>query len=129
MKNEKKGRGAPTKYKEEYCHSLLVSARREETIESFCADIGIHKDTFYEWCKVHSDFSDAHKEAMTIRQALFLARTHNCAFKPDKNPCNNGMAYLYAHAIGVRIKPDEKEDTGNSELAEALREAISSKQG
>jgi len=128
MKN-KKNVGRPTKYKQEYVKLLLQSARREETTEGFCADIGIHKDTFYEWCKIHKEFSDAYKEAMTIRQALFLRRTHNCAFKPDKNPCNNGMAYLYAHAIGVKIKPDEKEDKGNSELAEALRDVISNKPG
>lgn len=129
MKKEKRGRGAPTKYKSEYCKLLLQSARREETVEGFCADIGIAKNTFYEWCKAHTEFADAHKESLTIRQALFLVRTHSCAFKPDKNPCNNGMAYLYANAIGVRIKPEEEKGKGNSELVEALRDVINSKPG
>lgn len=121
--------GRPTIYKKEYKKKLLISARREDTIEGFCADIGIHKDTFYQWVKKHPDFADAHKESLVIRQSLFLKRAHNCAFKPDKNPCNNGMAYLFAHAIGVRIKPDEKQDNEESEKENALREVISSKPG
>ena len=121
--------GRPTRYKKEYINALLQSARRNETIERFCADIGIHTDTYQEWKKKHKAFSVAHKEGLTIRRASFLDKAYNCAFKPDKNPCNNGMAYLYAYALGIRIKPDEKEDKTNDGKEEALREVISNKPG
>ena len=31
------------------------------SFESFAATIKVHRDTLYEWCKTHSQFSDAKK--------------------------------------------------------------------
>jgi len=112
--------GRPTKYKPEYCQRLLQSARRNESIARFCADIDIHTDTYYGWIKANPEFSGAHKKAMTIRQANFFDKTFDCAFKPEKNPANNGLVYLLAYNLGIDVKPREKEDNSGEQIADAI---------
>ena len=56
-------RGQPTKYKEEYCEKLIQHMKHGYSFESFAATIDVHRDTLYEWCKVHESFSDAKKIA------------------------------------------------------------------
>ena len=53
--------GRPSDYKTEYCQMLVDHMRNLHSFESFAADIGVNRDTLYEWCKVHPDFSDAKK--------------------------------------------------------------------
>lgn len=57
----KRKAGQPTKYKPEYCEMLIAHMRNLHSFESFGADIGVHKETLYEWCKVHKQFSEARK--------------------------------------------------------------------
>jgi len=114
-----------SKFKIEYCETLKIGARRNDTIERFCADNGISVDTYYKWVKRHEEFAEAHKEALTIRKANFLGKAYDCAFKPDKNPCNNGMAYLFAYNIGLKVKPEKEDESSESEVADAIREIAS----
>lgn len=53
--------GRPTKYKKEYCEMLVEHMGKGYSFESFSATIGTHRDTLYEWAKVHKNFSDAKK--------------------------------------------------------------------
>lgn len=62
----KRGKGRPTDYKPEYCAMLIEHMRNLHSFESFGADIGVHRDTLYEWCKKHKDFSDARKRGRTV---------------------------------------------------------------
>jgi len=115
--------GQPTKYKPEYCKKVKEVLGAGGFNVTFCAEVGIHEDTFYEWIKVHEEFSEAVKEAAVLKKDWFLRKAQLCAFVPEDNPCNNGMAYLIAHNIGVRIKPEEKDTSdGVTELADALRD-------
>lgn len=53
--------GRPSKYKKEYCDMLKAHMAQGLSYESFAAMLETHRDTLYEWEKVHSDFSDAKK--------------------------------------------------------------------
>ena len=91
--------GRPSKYKPEYCEMMEqyfdIEPYREvtlnrfkkngdceefiakvpnalPTVEGFCKLIKIHKDTFYEWCKVHDEFSDSHKKAMVYQSEILI---------------------------------------------------------
>ena len=61
-KQEAPKRGAPTKYKPEYCDMLVQHMGKPASFESFAGVIGVDRDTLYEWRKVHKAFSDAHKK-------------------------------------------------------------------
>lgn len=58
--------GQPTKYRHEYCEQLIKHMSEGLSFESFAGTIGTHRDTLYEWCKVHEKFSDAKKQGRDI---------------------------------------------------------------
>ena len=56
--------GRPSKYQPQYGDQLIEHMRQGFSFESFGAIIGSHRDTLYEWAKVHEPFSDAKKRAV-----------------------------------------------------------------
>lgn len=66
----KKGgkRGKPSLYKPEYCQMLIEHMKQGYSYETFAVDIGVHRDTLYEWEKVHPEYSDTKKRAVLASQ-------------------------------------------------------------
>jgi transposase len=58
----KRGPGQPTKYKPEYCERLLEHMSAGLSYESFAGEIGVSKQTIYDWEDAQKEF----KEAKTI---------------------------------------------------------------
>ena len=54
-------RGQPSKYKKKYCKQVVEHLSSGFSFESFGAVIDVHRDSLYEWRKVHPEFSDAIK--------------------------------------------------------------------
>jgi len=48
----------PTKYKKEYCKLLEKHLTDGLSFESFGGVVFVNRDTLYEWCKRHKEFSD-----------------------------------------------------------------------
>jgi len=94
MEEKKRPVGRPSTYREEYCEKLLeyfksvpltvmkevekvangevITVMEERPnpppfFESFCIELGISKDTFYEWVKKHPEFADAYKVCKQIQ--------------------------------------------------------------
>lgn len=63
--------GRPTTYKNEYCQQLVDHMAEGFSFETFAATIDCNRDTLYEWCKVHKEFSDAKKDGMDKSQIYF----------------------------------------------------------
>ena len=110
MKN--KG-GRPTKYKPEYCQSLVKffdiepyvvaditvtkpdGTKTEKTVfnasdlpffSDWCAEIGIDQTTMSEWVKVHPEFSLAYKRAKELQEKILVT---------------NGIKDLYAQPFAI----------------------------
>lgn len=92
--------GRPTKYKEEYCESIIKyfdippqqtvykktyyadgTLKSEDpivlpvqfpTLQGFAHDIGVNVDTMIEWCKVHEKFSEAYTHAKALQERTWL---------------------------------------------------------
>jgi len=62
-KDTKNKGGRPTKYKQEYCQLLLDHMEQGLSYETFCAVIGVSKQTLYDWEKANPEFLDAKREA------------------------------------------------------------------
>lgn len=65
--------GRPTKYdKKFHCEDIIKRMRNGECVSEVCAEWGIHKDTMYEWVKVHKEFSDSFKIAKECLEAWYV---------------------------------------------------------
>lgn len=53
--------GQPTKYRPEYCDQLIQHMADGLSFEAFAADVDVHFDTLYNWCKLFPEFSEAKK--------------------------------------------------------------------
>lgn len=52
-------RGRPTKYKPEYCESVVEHMRDGKSLSSFAGKVGVARDTISEWCSEYPEFSAA----------------------------------------------------------------------
>lgn len=50
--------GAPTKYHDKIPALYLEAMEAGKSIVQFAASLDVHRDTIYEWRKVHKEFSD-----------------------------------------------------------------------
>jgi hypothetical protein len=62
-------KGRPTKYSPKLCELLPAMFANGESVVEVCAELGIHKDTFFEWVKIHPDFSDSYKKGLELSAA------------------------------------------------------------
>lgn len=90
--------GRPTIYRPEVCDRLLdyfnsipatyktkdgtIKANMMPTVEGFCRQEQIAKDTYYNWVKRHSAFSDAHEKAQAIQEAIWLENSMLGRYNP-----------------------------------------------
>ena len=51
--------GRPTKYKPAYCNEVISLMAEGLSLTAAAAELGIHRDTAYEWERTIPDFSDA----------------------------------------------------------------------
>lgn len=64
-------KGRPSKY-EDSMHETVVSCMQKGFIvDEVCAELGIHRDTFFEWIKTHPDFSDSYKKGKASFSAFW----------------------------------------------------------
>lgn len=65
-------RGQPTKYRSEYCERLIEFMGRPMPYECFAGEVGVDRDTLYQWEKDQKEFSDAKKRGRAAQfKALF----------------------------------------------------------
>ena len=61
-------RGRPTKYTKDIAETLADQFKDGQSVIEVCGQIGITKDTFYEWVKKYPDFSDSYKKGLELSQ-------------------------------------------------------------
>ncbi len=59
--------GRPSDYDAKYCGEVLDYMAKGFSLTAFAGSIRVSRDTIYEWAKVHPEFSDAVKAAMSSR--------------------------------------------------------------
>jgi len=61
--------GRPTKYTKHIAKILPYMFINGESVAEVCVQLGICKDTFYNWRKEHKEFSDSYKRGLTYSEA------------------------------------------------------------
>ncbi|GHT86931.1 hypothetical protein FACS1894137_13230 [Spirochaetia bacterium] len=59
----------PTKYSRKLCKKLPDMFLEGQSVVEVCADLGIWKDTFYQWVNKYPEFSDAYKKGLLLSEA------------------------------------------------------------
>lgn len=54
--------GRPTKYNPQFCDKVVCLMAKGLSKDAVAGKLGISRDTLYEWCQVHEEFSDSIKE-------------------------------------------------------------------
>ena len=98
--------GRPTKYTDAMGDLLIKTFTDGHFVGSFCADAGIHKDTFWEWIKKHPDFSDAYKRAKACGDKHYTKMLRLIAGGQLKG---NVTAAIYLTKCGLKWRDDEVE--------------------
>lgn len=93
-KKPKKG-GAPTTYKPEHCQALIDFMSKGYSFEAFAGSIDTHKDTLYQWCKVHPEFSDAKRLAFAKCQIFWEEIGLRGMWTEDGGPKLNTGNYIF----------------------------------
>jgi hypothetical protein len=56
-------------YNESMCAIALDVLSRGKSIARLATNIGVCRDTIYEWCKIHPEFNEAYKNGLNAAQA------------------------------------------------------------
>lgn len=90
--------GRPTKYTEEMPAKLMKAMYEGLSVQRFCRQERICKDTFYEWVKVHPLFSDAFKMGQGDCEAFW--EEYGASNMENKNLNTNLYKYYMANRFG-----------------------------
>jgi transposase-like protein len=94
-----------SKYKPEYCEKILELAEDGKSIIQICVELGIHKDTYHQWVKDHSDFAKAAIEAKHISQRWWEQIGQECASGARKGD-SKIWSMMMKNKFGYRDNPD-----------------------
>lgn len=81
-------RGAPTKYKPEYCQGIIDFFTKQLTasepelpfFSAYAREIQVNIDTLHEWKKVHANFSEAYKKCKQAQKEVLIKNGLNGGF-------------------------------------------------
>lgn len=103
------GRGRPSLFDPAYCERVITLAKEGMGPTEIASELSVHRDSLYEWAKVHPDFSDAFSRAKLECQAWWERQGRLGLTLPGFN------ASLWSKNMGCRFK-DEWADTSKHEL-------------
>ena len=84
-------------YKKEHDQLLLNILSQGKTIVSFCAEVMISKQSFYDWTEKHETFKSAYEIGMMKAEAYWMQLGEDNADNPDFNHA------LYTFQLGSRF--------------------------
>jgi len=99
----------PTDYDHSYCDQVVEWGGQGKSATWMAAQIGVHRDTLYEWAKVHEEFSDAFMRARHLAQAWWEDQGQSALYAPGFN------SSVWAKNMGARFR-DEWGDSSKVEL-------------
>ena len=103
---EKPPLGRPSLYKPEYCDMVIEHMAQGKSFETFGLKCNpkVHRDTLYEWAKVHPAFSDAKKIGNEARLEYYESLIHSHLYMPKDSGtfAHPMMMFLLKSQYGYR---------------------------
>ena len=98
--------GRPSTYNPEFCERVIEYGKQGKSITWMAAELGVHKDSLYEWMKVHPEFSDAITQAKQYSQQWWEDAGQNGMLAPGFN------ASVWSRSMAARFPEDWRENKG-----------------
>jgi hypothetical protein len=100
----------PTTYDPTYCDRVVEYGKAGKSVAWIAAELDVHKDTIYEWMKVHPEFSDAMTRARLHAQKWWEdAGQDGLLMKPGEGSFN---ASVWSRSMAARFPEDWRESKG-----------------
>lgn len=104
--------GRPSKYAPELCDQLVEMAKEGASLLECALELGVCKQTLFNWAEQHPEFLDAIKRAKAYRQVWWERVHRKCAMLGDGNSS--------AIQFGLKnIAPDDYRDKVEQEITGA----------
>lgn len=98
--------GRPSTYDPAYCDQVIEYGKQGKSVAWMAAEIGVHKDTIYEWAKVHPAFSDSLTRARLESQRWWEDAGQSGMVAPGFN------ASIWSRSMAARFPEDWREQKG-----------------
>jgi len=109
--------GRPTDYSPDYCEMVTEWGKAGKSMAWMASQLGVHKDTLYEWIKKHPRFSDAIKVSRSHSQAWWEDQGQFGLFMPHQGGTFN--ATVWAKNMNCRF-PDDWRDKSETAITGAI---------
>lgn len=109
------GAGRPTAYKPEYCAKLVEHMAKGLSFETFAAQVGVCRETLYDWTHRHAEFLHAKNRGQVLREQLWQILLLKSV--TGKLPKNASAAALIFGLKNVCGWSDKKETTHSGTVA------------
>jgi len=114
--------GRPTKYTPGFIVITLELMAQGYSKTKVAATLGVHKDTLYEWMKVHPDFSDAIRAGETLSEAWWEDEGRQALTKEKYN--TPMFKWLTGNIHGWSDKSSQQVDiSGDLSIGSAIEKA------
>lgn len=97
--------GRPSAYEPGHCQFVIDLGKAGKSVVQMACALEVHKDTLYEWAKVHPDFSDAFTRAKQHSQDWWETKAQIGLETPGFN------ASLWSRSMAARFPEDYTERT------------------
>lgn len=98
--------GRPSKYKPEFCQSLVEHMSKGLSYESFAGEVGVCDDTLREWEKKHLEFSVSKKTGRIKQRAFYEKLGIKAAMGLISGFNSTAYIWLTKNMLGWRDKSD-----------------------
>jgi hypothetical protein len=104
--------GRASKYRKSIVDRICELIRSDTyTIREICVDVNINIDTYYEWKKKYTEFSDAIKKAKDDRDLKFVAAARNSLMKKLTGYTYEDTKVVYVTKKGIKEEAEEVKTT------------------
>jgi transposase-like protein len=105
--------GRPSAYREEYCEKLVNHGKQGLSFEAFAGEVGVCKDTLYEWVRRHEKFSYSKRIAESHSRLFWEKLTVMIATGKIQGASAAITIFALKNRLGWRDRqPDEAKDSG-----------------
>jgi 7-cyano-7-deazaguanine synthase in queuosine biosynthesis len=122
--------GCPTLYKKEFCEKVIELGKQGYSIAEMGLELGVCKQTIYSYMKIHPEFMDAMRVAVSFAQAWYekigrealFAEKFNSALWNKQVSCRFRDDYSDTSTVYNKMLDDKSDNIPESQIDKIAKE-------